>query len=267
MRTGTFSRMDLPLGWHTDLAVLRLTGSTVEERVDHLVVRTPANPLYHWGNFVLVTDPGAVDDAERWLEVFEQEFPDAAHRSVGLVAAPADEGAWTALGLTVEHDDVLAADACPAPTPVPQGYLFKQIRDSIEWEESTGLRIHEFARDDPREAEFERISTETRRAMSEAGPVAWFGAFHGDRLAAELGIVDCGQGVARYQAVVTAAAHRRRGLAGHLLGVAAAWAAGRGADTWVIVAEDGGDAARLYRSRGFGPAGRGTRAGRKPGPD
>jgi ribosomal protein S18 acetylase RimI-like enzyme len=256
--------MTLPLGWHTDLAVLRLTGSTIEQRPDHLLVRTPANPLYYWGNFVLVTDPDQVDEPRRWLELFEQEVPDADHRAIGLVAQPRDQDAWRALDLELDHDDVLSTDHCPEPSDVPAGYLVKQIVDAIEWEQSTGLRVDEFAPDNPRESQFERNVTEARRAMSEAGHVAWFGAFHGDRLAAELGIVDYGEGVARYQAVVTQADHRRRGLAGHLLGVAAQWAAERGARTWVIVAEDGSDASRLYRGHGFEPAAKGTRAQRKP---
>jgi GNAT superfamily N-acetyltransferase len=256
--------MDLPLGWYTDVAVLRLNGAQVDEHPDHWVVRSPTNPHFHWGNFVLVTDPARVDDAEHWLEVFEQEFPDAPHRSIGLAAAPQQPDRWRAVGLELEHDDVLSTDTCPASTSVPQGYLVKQIADAIEWEQSTGLRVSEFAEDDPHEAEYERQSTRTRIDASAAGHAAWFGAFHGDRLAAELGIVLCGDGIARYQAVVTGADHRRQGLAGHLLGVAARWAADRGARVWVIVAEDGGDAARLYRARGFHPADRGFRAGRKP---
>jgi GNAT superfamily N-acetyltransferase len=259
--------MALPLGWHTDLAVLRLTGSTVEERQDHLRVRTPSNPLYYWGNFVLVTDPGQVDEPRRWLELFERELPDADHRAIGLVAQPHDLDAWRALDLELDHDDVLSTGHCPEPTDVPAGYLVKQLTDAIEWEQSTGLRIGELAPDNHRESQFERNVTEARIAMSEGGQVAWFGAFQGDRLVAELGIVDCGEGVARYQAVVTATEHRRRGLAGHLLGVAATWAAERGARTWVIVAEDGSDASRLYRRRGFEPAAKGTRAQRKPPAD
>ena len=256
--------MELPLSWHTDLAVLRLEGSTIDERADHLVVRSPENPLYYWGNFVLVTDPARVDEAGHWLEVFEAEHPDAAHRSIGLVTRPTDADAWKALDLELTHDDVLVAESCPEPTPVPQGYLVKQITDEIEWEQSSGLRIAEFAEGDPREAEHERRRTASRRALSEQGRLAWFGAFHGDRLVAELGIVDCGDGAARYQSVVTGAAHRRQGLAGHLLGVAAAWAADRGARRWVIVADAGGEASRLYRSRGFGPADSGARAERRP---
>jgi len=254
----------LPLGWHTDLAVRRLDGSTIEEHDDHVVVRTPSNPLFYWGNFVLVTDPDTVDDAEHWLTVFEGAFPSSAHRAIGMVAEPADFDRWRALGLEIDHDDVLATDVCPEPTPLPPGYLVRQISEAIEWEQSTAMRIGEFAPDNPREAQFERNVTESRIAMTAAGSVAWLGAFHGDRLAAELGIVDCGEGVARYQAVVTHADHRRRGLAGHLLGVAARWAADRGATSWVIVADDGSEAARLYRSRGFAPTARGTRAQRKP---
>lgn len=261
---GRFSAMHLPLGWHTDLAVLRLSGSTVEERAGHLVVRTPTNPGYYWGNFVLVTDASAGDEPRHWLDLFEQEFPDAAHRAIGLAGEPRDADAWTALDLELEHDDVLAAHACPEPTDVPQGYLVRQLADTIEWEQSTGLRVAEFADGSAAEADYERRSTEHRIEMSDSGASAWFGAFHGDRLVAELGIVDCGEGVARYQSVVTGAEHRRRGLASHLLGVAAQWAADRGLHTWVIVAEDGSAAARLYRSRGFEPADRGFRATRRP---
>lgn len=256
--------MDLPLSWHTDLAVLRLEGSTIDVRSDHLVVRTPTNPIYYWGNFVLVTDPERVDDAAHWLDVFETELPDAAHRAIGLVTQPTDAEAWKAVDLELTHDDVLVAETCPELTPVPQGYLVKQIRDAIEWEQSSGLRIAEFAEGDPREAEHERKRTASRAALSEQGDLAWFGAFHGDRLVAELGIVDCGEGAARYQSVVTGAEHRRQGLAGHLLGVAAQWAAERGARRWVIVADAGSDAGRLYRSRGFRPVESGARAERRP---
>ena len=81
----------LPLGWHTDLAVRRLDGSTIEEHDDHVVVRTPSNPLFYWGNFVLVTDPDTVDDADHWLAVFERTFPSAAHRAIGMAAEPAEK--------------------------------------------------------------------------------------------------------------------------------------------------------------------------------
>ena len=42
------------LGYRTDLALLTLGGSTVQQRDGYLVVRTPANPLHWWGNFLLL---------------------------------------------------------------------------------------------------------------------------------------------------------------------------------------------------------------------
>lgn len=251
--------MRLPLGWHTDLAVRRAGGSTVEERPDHVVVRTSDNPTFHWGNFVLVTDPGAVDHAARWLETFEKEFPDAEHRAIGLVADP-DPAAWEAAGLAVEHEDVLASDACPDATPLAQGYLVRQLDTQEDWSQSTGLEVEEY----PGDAEFHHAATATRARMSERADAAWFGAFEGDRLVGQLGVVDCGDATARYQAVLTAARHRRRGLASHLLGVAGAWASERGAHSWVIVADADSDASRLYRTRGFRSVGRSSQAYRKP---
>jgi hypothetical protein len=42
------------LGFRTDLALLTASGSVVEDRGTHLVVRSPDNPSYFWGNFLLL---------------------------------------------------------------------------------------------------------------------------------------------------------------------------------------------------------------------
>jgi hypothetical protein len=38
---------DFSPGWATDLAILEHSVSTVEDRGDHLIVRTPDNPDFH----------------------------------------------------------------------------------------------------------------------------------------------------------------------------------------------------------------------------
>jgi hypothetical protein len=38
--------MDLPPGWLTDIAVLRLSGAAIEDRGDHHVVTSADNPGY-----------------------------------------------------------------------------------------------------------------------------------------------------------------------------------------------------------------------------
>jgi GNAT superfamily N-acetyltransferase len=239
--------MPLPLGWFTDLAVLRLGGSDIEERADHLVVRTPANPTYYWGNFILVTDAGAVDDAPRWLTLFEETFPESAHRAIGLVAEPTDDQAWLAQTLFIERADVLVTSAGVVCPPIADGYQARILAGPEDWSRSTRMRQLAF----PEQDEFEERVTATRIAVSAGGELTWFGAFAGGELAAELGIALCGDGVARYQSVLTHPDHRRRGLTSHLLGVAATHARSQGAEKLVIIADADTDAGRLYRAAGF----------------
>lgn len=257
----------LPLGWVTDLAVARLKGAVVTERADHLVVRTPDNPAYHWGNFVLVTDAAAVDDAARWVEAFETAFPHARHRAVGLPAA-ADPLAWAAQGLDLETEDVLATDRVPQQRDLDAAYVVRELGAPGDWL----AQVENDARENARTGEHDAVEhrrflvgrSRARQHVVAAGRGAWFGAFADGDLVADLGIVLCGDALARYQDVGTDAAHRRRGLAGHLLGVAARWAQERGARRWVVLTESGDPAGRVYRSVGFSPVGTDVQAYRPP---
>ncbi len=65
------------LGFLTDLAVRRAEGSQITDCGDHVVVRSPANPGYWWGNFLLLGRPPGTRDLAAWLERFEAEFPAA----------------------------------------------------------------------------------------------------------------------------------------------------------------------------------------------
>ncbi|MGZ8744775.1 MAG: GNAT family N-acetyltransferase [Nocardioides sp.] len=249
--------MNVPLSWHTDIAVLVATGSSVEEHADHLVVRTPANPTYAWGNFVLVTDPATVDDAARWEAVFASSFPGTGHRAIGLSAHPSDAAAWEAVGLAIEHEDVLVRDAPLARHPLPEGYVVRPLTTDDDWEQSHALRLADLTAEQRATAgrgAYERGATVARRRLAAGGNAVFLGAFAGDELAADQGILDCGGGVARHQAVMTGASHRRRGLTSHLLGVASAWAADRGIHTWVILADADEGPGRLYQKLGYTPA-------------
>lgn len=253
---------DLPLGWWTDLAVLRLSGAQIEDRGDHLVVTSPDNPGYHWGNFLLVTDAAARNDAARWVENFRDTFPEASHLGIGLPAEP-DPAPWAEFDLPVQSDAVMTAAEPPEQRPAPDSYEIRQLRTRHEWDAAVAADIAENERtgrqaDPVAYREFTEARTRRRAELSERGVAAFFGAFEADDCASVLGIVLCGQdaqgrGVARYQSVQTALEHRRRGLAGHLVGVAAQWAAERDTRRWVIATEPDNPAGRLYRSLGFAP--------------
>jgi GNAT superfamily N-acetyltransferase len=243
---------DLGLGWTTDVAVLALSGSEVEDRGDHVVIRTPANPTYNWGNCILVTDPDAVDDADRWVRVFDAAFPAATWVAIGLSRMPSDPAPWTASALDLEVDDVLVASSRPPRTPTPAGYAVRRLAGD-DWQQQVALTVAENARtgswDADTYATFARARTDAVRGLSERGSGACFGAFADGRLVASLGVVRCDT-TCRYQNVLTDVGHRRRGLASHLLGEAAQWAA-RDCDRWVIVTETTNPAKRIYERAGF----------------
>src|SRR4051794_35110021 len=98
------------LGFRTDIMLRRLAGASVDDRGDHLVVRTPANPTFYWGNFVLLGSPPAPGQAAAWLDVFAAEFPAAAHVAIGIDGTDGETGDVAALqdaGLDLEVDHVL----------------------------------------------------------------------------------------------------------------------------------------------------------------
>ncbi|HEX4519884.1 MAG TPA: GNAT family N-acetyltransferase [Gaiellaceae bacterium] len=244
---------ELPIAWTTDLAVREHSGSTVDDRGDHVIVRTPENPTYHWGNCLLVTDTDTRDEAERWIGVFDEAFPAATWKAIGLPAMPRVPSAWTDRGLELELDDVLTTRVLPRQTPLVAPYSVRSL-EADDWEQLVAAAMADNARTGewpPHSHEpFVRARARADLALSERGLASFFGAFSGETLAASLGIVLCGT-TARYRNVGTDAAHRRRGLASHLLGVAARWAGERGCDRWVIVTESTNPAGRVYRSVGF----------------
>lgn len=246
----------LPLGWRTDLDVLARSGSQLESGDGYILVRSPDNPGFHWGNFLMVTSAQLAGQPLRCLAIFHDQLPWARHVAVGLPVAVARP--WQEAGWPYEWDRVLASSRPPAGRPLPAGYTVRRLHSDDDWAGCLAAAVAEHVRDggnaDAAYVDFVRGRMRSRALLTRESAGAFFAAFVGDDLVADLGIVLCGAGMARYQSVTTAPDHRRRGLASHLLAVAGQWAARRGAVGWVIVAEPGSAAERLYRGLGMQPA-------------
>ena len=65
----------LSRGWRTDLAILALSGSEIEQHPTYVVVRTPGNPGYRWGNFVLLRRAPLRGDLGLVEDLFVRELP------------------------------------------------------------------------------------------------------------------------------------------------------------------------------------------------
>jgi len=100
----------ISLGNRTDLALLELGGSEVEDCGDHLVVRSPHNPAYWWGNFLLLDRAPAPEDIHRWMDRFAAVLPEAKHRAFaidGTDGTLADLDGFAERGLSVEASTVM----------------------------------------------------------------------------------------------------------------------------------------------------------------
>jgi len=260
------------LGYRTDLALLAAGGAQITDRGDHLVVRSPDNPTYWWGNFVLVQAPRDRWDADHWLQVFAAEFPDARHLALGVddpTATAQDLAALTQRGLRVEQAVVMTATAVHEPARPHRKATYRTLSTDEDWVQHVALRMtcHEGDIDPDNYREFVTSRAQTNRAVVDGGGGNWFGAFVDGRLVSQLGLLNAGQGLARFQSVETDPAFRGRGLAGSLVHHASRYGfESLAAHTLVMVADPEYLAIRIYRSVGFRDTENQLQADRAPAP-
>lgn len=244
------------LGYRTDIMLRLLEGSERSDHGDHIVVRSPANPSYWWGSFLLLAAPPAPGDVSRWLTRFAAQFPAAGHVALGIDVtgrSAVDPAEFEAAGLMFRCETVLtAAEVHQSPRP-NRSAEYRPLAGPADWQQAVELRIACIgAGEPPADRSFLESRIAAQRRLTEAGHGRWLGAFTGGRLVAQLGICTDGDGVARYQDVETHPAARRQGLAGTLVYQAGRYALAQlAASTLAIVADPDQQAIRIYRSCGF----------------
>jgi ribosomal protein S18 acetylase RimI-like enzyme len=247
----------ISLGYRTDLALLQLGGSTVEDRGDHLVVRSPHNPARWWGNFLLLRQVPALEDTQWWLDRFAAELPGAKHVALGVdgvAGKVSDLAAFSEQGLHVETATVMTATSVHEPPRPNREATYRRLVSDEDWARSVEVTLA--CKDDGLEPvsyrEFAEHKGRTNRALAEAGHGGWFGAFVDGRLVSQMGLYIASPGLARFQSVETHPEFRGRGLAGSLVHHVSRYGFDElGARTLVMVADPDYLAIRVYRSVGF----------------
>jgi GNAT superfamily N-acetyltransferase len=231
-----------------------LEGSRVDDRGGYLVVRSPHNPTYWWGNFLLFADPPEPGQADAWLERFAAEFPGAKHVALGIDATEIsgiDVGGLAAAGLRMERSAVLTAQDVHEPPRRYRGATYRELTGDDDWQQAKELRTVLTEGEPAAEPGFLNARLASERALTEVGHGSWFGAFVDGKLVAHLGLVTDGSGIARYQNVETHPDWRRKGIAGTLVWRAAQHGLNGMASTLVMAADPDYVAIRVYRSVGF----------------
>ena len=242
------------LGWRTDLALLEISGSVLEDRGDHVVVTTPDNPTFYWGNFVLLAGP-PVDaaDARQWIGVFEAAHPAARHRTFGIdgtSGTAADASSFADLGLDVEVSSVMTATSVHEPARPNRDATYRPLESDEDWVQQVELTMA--GESAGYSLEFSAGRARQHRSLCDAGHGQYWGAFEDGRLLSSMGLFRASPGLARFQTVKTHPDARGRGLAGTLVHEISRFGFGDlGAETLVMVADPEYLAIRVYRSVGF----------------
>jgi ribosomal protein S18 acetylase RimI-like enzyme len=243
------------LGYRTDLMLLGLQGSMIEQRSGYQVIRTPANPTFYWGNFLLLGRPPEPGTVSAWMGTFAREFPGAGHVAIGVDSTDGGAGdapELAAAGLEADRSTVLTASAATLPPRPNEAAQYRVLDGDADWLAALELQGAVYGNDDPGWQGFPGRRLQAMRRMQEQGFGAWFGAFEAGRMVCGLGVFGDGSGIVRYQNVETHPEHRNKGLAGTLVYRASQYARqDMAAQTLVIVAELAGPAIRIYRSAGF----------------
>ncbi len=231
------------LGYRTDLIFAGFDGKIIDHG-DFLVVRTPTNPHYYWGNFLLFPHPPRAGDFLTWRQLFRQEIggpPTYVHQTFGWDSPkPGEAQPFLEAGFHLIRSVVMTCNSPRRPTHHTDAVDVRPLETVAE--KASAIENQVLCRDPGHEEVAYRAyrgrQMDRYGAMRRAGLGDWYGAFVGGRLVADLGLFRDGE-LGRYQSVETHPEFRRRGIAGTMV-----YEAGRqsmakyGLKTLVIVAED-----------------------------
>lgn len=245
------------LGLRTDIEMLRFEGS-IQERDDCIVVKTPTNPTFYWGNLLVFPEPPRAGELARWGKKFAAAFreePRVRHRTFTWDTITGEAGAKEEFaGYVDEATEVLLLNRGELLSPPRLNREIEARRLSTEADWAAALESQLSLRPEHLTLEsftaFKIAQMDRYRRMTAAGLGEWFGAFLKGEMIASCGLFLFG-GIGRFQTVGTHPSHRRKGGALALMHEACRQGLTSSAPTLVICADPDYHAAQLYRSLGF----------------
>ena len=254
------------LGYRTDMFIASFDG-IVEDRGRYVVIKTPSNPGFNWGNYLLYPDPPDTAASRRghegsWLDDFDRELGGFAETT--LLGWDRDDGAagdldgFIAQGFEVDTGSILVAtkDSLVRPPRFNDDVIVEPLRTDASWEAAAVVLVRAFTQRLPpgvtgdAQREFVAKQLPRYRAMQDAGIGQWFGAYLGGELAATLGLVRMGA-IGRFQLVGTDPRFARQGVCSSLVHEVARLGLEDDLERLVIAADASYHATAVYESVGF----------------
>lgn len=233
--------------------------SEVLERESYIVIKTPNNPGFHWGNYLIFKKAPAPGDIANWIHLFQKElsYYESFNHYVFAWDEPAEPQSpeYLAHGLELEKTVSLETSTLTTPKHYNQELVIRPLVTSHDWQAALELQV--LTRDPKYSyAEFKKFKEAqdlSYQKLVQEKRGGRFGAFYKDVLIADLGIYFEGS-LARYQNVVTHPDYRRMGACATLVYESGKYALKHwGIKTLCMVADPDYHAARIYESVGFAP--------------
>ena len=248
------------LGYRTDLIFPKFDGQIID-RGDYLVILTPTNPTFYWGNFLIFPSPPQEGDLKNWKAIFAKEISSkqaTEHFAFGWDTVKGEKGEVQPFldeGFNLSQSVVLSTQKVNIPPKYNQDVVIRPLVEDWEWEQATENQI--LCRPSGHSLEdyqtYKHDQMLRYRNMSKAGLGSWFGAFLDNKLVADLGVFTDKE-IGRFQQVGTHPDYRRRGICGTLVYQASLYAQENfQVETLVMAADEHYHAAKIYESVGFQP--------------
>ncbi len=243
------------LEFETDLLTMRGI-SDVEHLPNRTIQRTPSEPNFWFGNRVIFKDPPR--DAQALIAQFQADFPQAGHICISwdipnLPLQDVDK-VFADTGMMTESADTLVLQGEIARNSPPTGVTMRLFSSEQDWQQSIDQQYIDHEADGtPTDGLRAYLSARARARKRQiaAGQCQWFGAFAGDKLVGDMGVV-FDRNLIRFQSVQTHSDHRRQGICAALLTFSMDWAKKHSPQARaVIVANSDSPAGRVYRRAGF----------------
>ncbi|MFO1336718.1 MAG: GNAT family N-acetyltransferase [Burkholderiaceae bacterium] len=252
---------DFRPGWRTDF-ILHRFGAEVRELADCVVVRSPGNEGFFWGNCLMIAETPADADLAHWLQRFEDEVahgrPGVRHVAIGVNSSPPGPDAlpaWRAAGFELMETATLRLQPGQLRAIPPASASPLQLRTmafDTEIEAFVALQSADPQGYEPEGwTRFRRQQMQRFARVHAAGQGEWFGLWCGDTLVADCGLLRDGT-LGRFQSVLTHPDWRRRGLCHALVHSVCRWGFEQWGLTELLMCADPDDVAiGIYESLGF----------------
>ncbi len=257
------------LGYRTDIFIASFD-SVVEDRGRYVLIKTPSNPGFIWGNYLLYPEPPDADASRpghegSWLDDHDRELGGFAETT--LFGWDREDGArgdldgFLARGFEVDTGAILTAtkSSLVRPSRYNDDVVVEPLRTSASWDAAAVALVNAFAQ---RQLligsvkllrDFVDRQLVRYRAMQDAGIGQWYGAYVDGQLAATLGLVRMNE-IGRFQLVGTDPRFARQGVCSTLVyDVARRGFEEQHLDRLVIATDATYHASGVYASVGFRP--------------